>query len=69
MVVAAGVPHNIGDRLGIFFSVKRDRVRPLILLIVTDGSLYVRFESSTCRELWSVLQLLHYIQRYGDDAG
>lgn len=59
MVVMAGVPHDVGDRLGMFFAVERDRIHHLILLIVTDG---VRFESSMRRELWTTLQLLHCIQ-------
>ena len=68
-MVTAGVPHDVGDKLGIFFAVERDRVRHLILLIVTDRGLYVQFESSTRRELWTMLQFLHCIQRCGDDAG
>jgi len=67
-VVGAGVPHDVGDELGVFFAVQRDRVRHLILLIVTDGGLYVRFESSMRRESLTVLQS-HCIQRCDDDAG
>jgi hypothetical protein len=69
VVVGASVPHDVDDGLGMFFAVQRDSVRCLTLLIVADGGLHVRFESSTRRESLMVLQLLHYLQRHGDDAG
>jgi hypothetical protein len=67
-VVEAGTPHDVGDELGMFFAVQRNSVRRLILL--TDGGLPVRFESSTHRELLTIPPLLHQcIQRRGDDTG
>jgi hypothetical protein len=65
----AGILHKVGDGQGMFFVVQKDSVRCLTLLIVADGGLHVRFESSTRRESLIVLQLLHYIQQHGDDAG
>ena len=64
----AGTLHDVGDELGMFFADQRDIVRYLTLLIVTDGGLHVRFESSTRRESLMAFQLLHCIQRHDDDA-
>jgi hypothetical protein len=67
-VVGAGVPHDVGDGLGMFFAVQRDSVRHLTLL--TDGGLPVGFESSMRRELLTMPPFLHQcIQRRGDYAG
>ena len=61
-VVGAGTPHDVGDGLGMFFAVQRDSIRHLTLL--TDGGLPVRVESSTRREMLTMLPLLHqWIQR------
>ena len=61
-MVGAGVPHDAGDRLGMFFSLQRNSVHHLI-----DGDLPVRFESSTHYE--SLMMLLLLLQQHGDDAG
>jgi len=49
-----------------FFAVQGDRVRHLTLLVVIDGGLDVRFESSACFKLLTMLQSLHRVQRLGD---
>jgi hypothetical protein len=46
------------------FVVQRDSVRCLTLLIVADGGLLVRFESSTRRELLTIFQLFRCASRF-----
>jgi len=60
---------TLGGGFGMFFAVQGDHVRHLTLLIVIDGGLHVRFESSTCFDLLTMLQSLHCVQRLGGDAG
>ena len=68
-MVGAGIPHDVGVGFGMFFAVRGDSVRHLTLLIVIDGGLRVRFQSSTCWELLTMLQSLHCVQRFGGVAG
>ena len=69
VVVGAGAPYDLGSGFGMFFAVQDDRIRHLTLLIVIDGGLHVRFESSTCCKLLTLLQSLHCVQRLGSGAG
>ena len=57
------------DGQDMFFVVQRDSVRHLTLSFVTDGGFHDQFENSMRRKSLTVLQLLHYIEWRGDDAG